>query len=79
MDFKDLSFDKKVDLLSDWRIKFALKDGEINETEKSLFKEVGDVEISNSDISDIENSFLELESYIENDKDYKNANNTSPT
>ena len=68
MNFESLSFDQKVKILSDNKIKKAIKDGEISEKEAKLFADRGVSDISNDDIAEIENSYLELESYIENNK-----------
>ena len=66
--FDGLSFNQKIDFLSDTKVKKALKDGKIDDNEKAIFEKHGVNDISDSDISEIENSYLELESYIENNK-----------
>ena len=77
--FDNLSFDTKIKILSDPKVKEAIGDGKISEKEAKLFKEYGNVEITDSDISDIENSYLELESYIENNKNAEKTGKTNET
>ena len=73
--FDNLSFDTKIKILSDPKVKEAIGDGKISEQEAALFKEYGVTNINASDIADIENSYLELATYIENNKDLNNEQN----
>ena len=68
MNFESLNFNQKIDFLSDAKVKKALNDGKIDDSEKAIFEKHGVNDISDSDISEIENSYLELETYIENNK-----------